>query len=260
MTDSDDLFGRIRKLKERAAAASGPSIVDRFVQEIHRKRALVQALDTFIQNIYFADGLTPAESQKNIAESLVEIRYYRQHSSNGILVTDDGYFLTALHCVQNSERHPLEQARIQVYNGNSYPIEKICASAKKEDLALVKAVIPKECKPRNYRFYNTNVLCNDRATLLARRDGKLSVRDGSITRAKYKTEFRIENEPEKVYTNHFFTDFAAIPGDSGGVILSIDGRVAGLVCGGNYQITSGVKIIQGLKLIEAYKRRISESI
>ena len=192
---------------------------------------------------------------------LIEIKYYCQHSSNGLLITDDGYFLTALHCVQNDGRHPLYQARVHLYDGTSYPIERICASLKAEDIAIVKAAIPKECKPRSYKFYNTNVLQNDGVTLLTRWDGNLVVKDGSITYADHQINIEVNNQPSTTYHNHFLTNLTAIPGDSGGVILTVDGRVAGLVStGAGYSAASGVKIIEALKLVEAYKRHVFRRI
>ena len=178
-----------------------------------------------------------------------------------VYFTDDGYFLTALHCVQDDGRHPLDQARVRLYDGTMYPIEKVCARLKSEDLALVKARIPNACRPRQYRFYNTNVLDNDPVVLLSCWDGELVVKDGSITHADHIITVTIRDQPDVVYHNHFMTNHASIRGDSGGTITTPDGRVAGLVSGGgNYIFTSSVKIIRALDLIDGYKRHVLRSL
>ncbi|MEK6920848.1 MAG: hypothetical protein AABX82_03110, partial [Nanoarchaeota archaeon] len=107
MADSWDLFGRIKRALQEdpnpgARAAPQLTAVEAHIHEIHRKRALIETLDAFIQNIYVADGLRREDAQRNVAESLVELTYYGQHAGNGILITDDGYFLTAWHCIENS--------------------------------------------------------------------------------------------------------------------------------------------------------------
>jgi S1-C subfamily serine protease len=263
MADSSSLLERIKRHFEQRtglAAALGPSTVDAFVQEIRRKQTLIQALDDFIRNIYVADGLRTQDAQRSVAESLVELTYYGQHSSNGLLITDDGYFFTALHCIENDGHHPLDQARVRLYDGTIYPVEKVCARLKSEDLAIVKAAIPTPCRARQYRFYNTNVLDNDAVVLLSRWNGTLVAKDGSITHANYVITVRNTNHPDIVYYNHFLTDHASIHGDSGGTITTPDGRVAGLVSGGNYMITSGVKLIRLLDLLHGYKRHIQRSL
>ncbi len=270
MADSSNLFERIKRFGEDIGvvarpqpAPPQPTAVERYIQEIHRRRALVETLDAFIQNIYHADGLCREDAQRNVAESLVELTYFGQHSSNGLLITNDGYFLTAWHCVQNDGRYPLNQARVRLYDGTMYPVERICASSKSEELAIVKAAIPNTCTPRQYRFYNTNLLDNDAVVLLSRWNGNLVVKDGSITHANYKVVVTLQDHDCRVqgeYYNHFLTNHAAIPGDSGGTITTPDGRVAGLVSGGRALRSFNVKMIRMLDLIDKYKRHIQNSL
>ena len=62
-----------------------------------------KALNEYIQNTYWAEDLTEEQSKKNIEESVIELVQNEKQVSNGLLITTNGYFLTARHCVKNIE-------------------------------------------------------------------------------------------------------------------------------------------------------------
>ena len=62
-------------------------------------------------------------ARNNIYAGLVEIRVYEQHSSNGILVTQNGYFITTYHCVESASTMP---SYIRLQEGTQYPVEHVC--------------------------------------------------------------------------------------------------------------------------------------
>jgi len=231
--------------------------ISKFFSELFntkRSKKVKKTLDRFIQQIYWGDDLTVEQSRKNLGKGLVEIVKYGQHSSNGILITGDGYFLTAEHCVTDG----LVGAQIRLFNGNLYPVEKICGYVPKEDIALAKADIPYKCIPMEYRIYNTNKLGKMAVATMTRRYGKLIVKYGFVTREWNPTPTYKGGLEAVMYPNQFTMDIEAIPGDSGGIIVSEDGRLVGILSGGHEKILTGagVKIISALELVDRYKRKL----
>lgn len=106
-----------------------------------KKAAEINALEQFLSSETKSGKL-----EESISKGLVELRYNRHHSSNGLLITTDGYFLTAKHCIRDLPE------TIRLHNGSEYAITKVCAIGKKEDIALAKADIPDECHPFSYKF------------------------------------------------------------------------------------------------------------
>ena len=115
------------------------------------------SLEKFIQNIYWAKELTIQESTKNLEESLVEIFYKNGgHQSNGLLITENGYFLTNYHCVEShSIFNPLF---IKNSKNEIYKISRIYEKNEKEDIVLVKANIPKKPITKKYKIFNLKKL------------------------------------------------------------------------------------------------------
>lgn len=251
MGDREDLDARVRDMQQRIAGRLGRTWVE---SSARHQSPEVEALDLFIQQLYSAEALTPAVSKQTVEESVVEIRIHGQHSSNGLLVTDNGYFLTARHCVDRGE--DITHGRIHLYDGISYPLEKICVDFPSADIALVKACIPLPPRPRNYRLYNTNVLTNVPAALLVRWDGKLDRKYGLVTQTRLSV--RPVNVEGECYDDQFSTTIYARPGDSGGTIVSAEGQVIGLLCTGAARSSTGVKMLQGLSLIDYYRRQLEK--
>ena len=54
-----------------------------------KRTTSVVSLERFIQELHHGYGLSPEEARKRVKDNLVEILMYDQHSSNGLLLTDD---------------------------------------------------------------------------------------------------------------------------------------------------------------------------
>lgn len=231
-----------------------------FHKNIKKQKALVSALDEFIQQFYWGEGLKQDESRKNLEEGIIEITHYGNHSSQGILITEDGYFLTAKHCIDKD----LPEKRIRLFNGRTYSIEKVCAYDTEDDAALAKANIQKsECNSKKYRIFNTNKLeKNIPIAIMTRWDKKLKTSYGSITRTWSADKVESSDGQLVSYHNHFELNVFLKPGNSGGIVVSPDGRLIGMLSSGNenYNHSSGIKIIKAFELIESYKRKIQERL
>lgn len=220
-----------------------------------RRKTTASALEQFVQQNWLED-ITPEQARRNIEEGLVEIIWLDgQHAANGILVTKDGYFLTALHCVT----HELSSKRVRGWDGSVYGIQEVCVYDDQEDIALVKANIPGNEEPLRYLFYNTDKLERMPVALLTRWDGILQTAYGFIERS-WNPMVTKDREREIQRKNHYHVSLMLErPGDSGGILVSQDARLVGIHCAGDQAANSaGAKLLPALELVDSYKRRLQQ--
>ncbi len=209
----------------------------------------VSGLEAFIQQIYWAESLTDDQSKTNIQESLIELTYGGEHYANGLLITNDGYFLTNAHCVSEDV---FSKLKVRMHDGTTYKIQDWCIrSRKREDLALAKANLPGTNTPRSYKFFVEEPERSG-VILLTRRAGKIEYKLGSVL--GYKCPVRVKlPEGEATYYLHFNLKLQNIPGDSGGVITTPNLRILGLLSSGNDSSSASAATLRNaLNLVQAY--------
>jgi len=223
--------------------------------ERRRLKNLIATFDDFVNHIYFGEDIPSIESIKSLENGVVELRVCDgkdSYSSNGLLITENGYFLTALHGL----KHELCNAYITMPNGTEYPLTKLCAVGKNYDIALAKAKIPGECKAMKYRFYNTNNLSKIPVKIITRKEEKLREYYGSTIGLLPRDFSSLFQEHFDIFTNE------CIPGDSGGVVISPEGGLMGFISNGNNGVyyASAIKIIKALELVDFYKRELQRKL
>lgn len=221
---------------------------------MNKKQESINALKYFIQNIYLTEELTPKQSIKNLENSLIELIDYsnKKHVGNGILITENGYFLTAHHCIEGFIEKDF--MLVQDYQNKKYDILKICKKNKKEDLALVKAEIAKKPISKKYKIYNTNslndfYLWNFPVNLKTKRNGKIENNYGLLIKTKNKNKI---TKTKKIYENQFKIQMQTKNGDSGGIIMDKDGRLMGIHSNASEVMTGDSKVFSGLDLVQKY--------
>lgn len=220
-----------------------------------RTKRLAATLDDFLTNAK-NNSLTVEEARKNLEEGVVELVKYGEHSSNGLLISDDGYFLTARHCVERS----LPQ-QIVLYDGMKCRVEKVCAKGKTDlvDIALVKADVPGNAVSRSYRLQTSEYVdaCLPIA-LFTRWDEKLVKKYGFTGPAPSS------------WKDSFVSSIPVIHGDSGGIVANQDYNLMGIIScfrclptktsqpKRRYDLhsTISVSMPKALNLINFYKRRL----
>jgi len=212
----------------------------------------IKVLEEFMQ-IAQSKDISPEESNKNLEEGLIEIKENGYHSSNGILITEDGYFLTALHCLEDLVNK--REVKIYTKENKRYAFEKICSSIPKEDICLAKADIQKRCIARRYSLY-TGEVKKEFILLLTRKNEMLYKNFGEILRGWNPHKLKKLNGEKVHYLNHFETTNITKKGDSGGIIINPNSQLIGMACGGGSFITNCVKIGYRLELIKNYKEKI----
>jgi hypothetical protein len=218
-----------------------------------KTKEIISALDSFIQQIYWGEDLELNEAKRNLEEGVVEIIKYGKHTSNGLLITDDGYFLTALHCVDDTPK-----LNIKLHNGKTYKLEKEYIYAPKLDIALAKANISCECKLRRYKFFNTNRLEKMPVALLTRWEGKLIIK-GGFTDGYYGDMEVVKRPDNKIVSvsDQFTSNISSRKGDSGGIVVSsFDARLMGILSSTNKHTSSATGWLKILELIDFYKRKL----
>jgi len=211
-----------------------------------------RALEGFIQLLYWGDDITSKESEKNLEDSLIELLHNCAHSSNGLLLTDDGYFLTAKHCINPTDPSPY----VKLPTSRIYNFEKICCRGKSGDILLAKADVYGECKPRRYKLGIPRKVNNLSVKWMTRREGRVYTGFGIIRReTKHETAMASDNTVVQL-KNYWKIELSEnMPGDSGGILLSHDNRLLGFLCAvelSQKEATYAIKLFKALELVSVY--------
>ena len=154
-------------------------------------------------------------SRRAILENVVAIRGVRTDgkisASHGLLISENGYVITAQHCVYEKNR-----VYIITSERNNHPIEKVCAFCDvgpvRYDVALIKVHMPGSSRPKPIRFYTGNgcvggrLVTFDGKNVLHHKGSVFSFSDGIIPLA-------IDNTP----------------GNSGAPIMTPAGELVGIM-------------------------------
>ena len=207
------------------------------------------ALHQFIQQLYWGENLLVPQAIKQLEQNVVELTQDGQHLANGLLITANGYILTAEHCIQKSNRWYAQ-------NNQAFLIEKVCAVDPRNEIALVKANISAESAALEYRFYNSTLLKRlegKPVALLTRINSKIVRKYGLMEHASVNTTAS-NNGKNCNYDDQILLSLDSTPGDSGGVVASDDGRIIGFHSGYHGQQHKGVevKLFKALELVSAY--------
>ncbi len=217
-----------------------------------QEKSLVQALDGFVQGFNSTGQPKLTEARENLYKGLVEIVSYGGHSSNGLLITEDGYFLTARHCLANEAL--LKSMKIRTPDGKLHQMEKVHAANKANnelDLALAKADLDGDCVPIRYRFYTEDGIdSNMPVVIFTRWDGKAGLNCGFV-KPGYNQR-------------HIVTSITTESGDSGGIIATTDFRIMGIHIGAyrdtEYYSRIAARISKAMDLVEFYKSTIERKM
>ncbi len=200
------LYTKLGKSFNRSQSEVKKSIKDKFI-DIKKTYALKSAL-------------TESGSNQPIENLLVEI-YLPNGIGNGILLTEDGYVLTAYHVV---DKDNLKGAYARDVHGNKFPVVEIVKKSKTHDLAILRVKRKGECLP-------TQVSANDISYEIGTEIEWLHLLDGKI----YRQIGVIIQDPEGNYRNSFCTSTNIRHGYSGSACLK-DGSLIGILTEGRWEL------------------------
>lgn len=217
-----------------------------------RKRAeLARSLEQFVQETP-SQQLDRETARRELETGIVEI-FDELYYSHGLLVTGDGYFLTAKHCIEHLLQGFKKKSFIRTQEGIVYPLQKVVAVAESLDIALVKANIPAPPTPKRY------MSCDDASSrttvgLIVLQEGQFRVMPG-LFNVPFSYE-RSDDGWETVYGK--FRHFAqGSPGSSGSVVVTLpDLKIVGIHTGNHGTSSEGVKLRRALEMIDFYQKRL----
>ncbi|PIN68801.1 hypothetical protein COV93_07995 [Candidatus Woesearchaeota archaeon CG11_big_fil_rev_8_21_14_0_20_43_8] len=214
-----------------------------------------RALERFIQHLYWGDDLDTDQARENLDHGLVEIIYNDGgHCANGLLVTQNGYFLTPKHCIEDDTATKL----VKLHDGKIYAIEEICEIAGDDDIALAKAPIQGKCRPAKYRLFNYDPQRGMPLALKSRENGELVTNYGFFQRA-WDTGSTLERGGYKSQNREQFEmTMLTAKGNSGSVIIGQEAELIGFLKGTDRQhnTSTGVKLMKALELVSLYSQRL----
>lgn len=216
------------------------------------KEKLVYMIDDFIENK--TRRLTVDESKKNIENSLIEITdSYGRHSSNGLFISENGYFITAKHCLDDA----INNIKISSKNEN-YELEKKCIFSEYEDLALGKAKIEGNCESKKYNLFNLSDI-NNMNFFVHLSKWEIEYKVKGINLKNYHNNIIIDKKSNKKFINQFLCSGALIPGDSGGAIVNLHGELMGIASCGGDGLSTGIKIESIIHLLNRYRNWVNRN-
>lgn len=223
------------------------------------------ALNAFASVANESRNLSVDKSLEEISNNLVQVRINHDKRSflgSGLLITSDGYVLTAHHVVENL-LHNGSQARITTQEGRSHPISKKNVWYNKEtDIAIIKASTPGGySRPIRVKVDQNGVLRKgDEIRVLGFRDGQKYNTLGVIT----NPNFTWNKEDGSSVHDLFQTNAHGKQGQSGGVIANGAGELMGIVVcsavkekGDQMGLVGGARISNALKYINQIAARNS---
>lgn len=187
------------------------------------------ALRSFLHNFHWGEDLNLKAAKKNLDAGIVEIiDTETDHRSNGILITENGYFVTCYHCVKTEVPGKL----IRVASGMAYPIKKVIGYNKSNDIAIAKAIMIGKHEPLRYRFAKKPTIANSFPIVHhGRYDGELRMKLGKVESPSLHS-VQISKTKQQ-FDNQVRLDVHAVPGDSGGVVATTNGEIYGVMCTGD---------------------------
>lgn len=233
-----------------------------FRKNVSRQKQVAQALEEFLQSFYLGETLSTEKAKANLEAGLLEVVVENQHVGSGLLITSDGFFITANHVLDYALNYKQSFVKLQ---DKSYRIEKICADTKEKDMVLAKAKIPGNCESMRYKFFNSNKLDNYDSmplTVMVKWDNTLITAPGLYANA-LQNGFNFDDKASlKKGESIQFIHSLAKPGYSGSVICTPDFRLMGLVTGGLqvFELGAGIRIVKALEVVEAYKRALQQNL
>ena len=207
-------------------------------------------LRNFTQNIYWGNSLTPHQARKNLEEGILElVDLDGNHSSNGLLLTDDGYFITSAHCLIGS--HALRV----ILKDQSYRITEVCSLDARNDIGLAKINSNGNSTSRVYKFFNPDNFSLLQAipiVVLTKQSGCLILKGGYTCGLKIDklTTIQKVNLYDQIELN-----ITVRQGDSGGVVSTSNYEIVGIVNTATISVSSGhaSQWHKALELIVSYK-------
>ncbi|MFH1401254.1 MAG: S1C family serine protease [Nanoarchaeota archaeon] len=219
-------------------------------------------LERFVQNLYWAQDMPVADAKRSLEQGLLTVHerlpprdgLTMVGQGNGLLITDDGYFLTAAHCLATSLG-----ARVRTSAGIWYDVLPGRVNYGSEDLVLAKADIPKRPAARVYRLGLDGCLKEGAVEVVSRKDSGVRRKYGVLNPSGLGGSYvRWSEGGLEEFPNHFSLLYPGQRGDSGSIVVDPQAYLLGFISGGNEELRTGTacRTSAALNLVHAYLRML----
>lgn len=216
-----------------------------------RAKEVVTALTDFVNNQESCRDMSAKESRKNIEDGLVNIVLKRdlgfkikEHESHGLLITNDGYFLTANHCLD----HDFDYGSIKT-NSGKFEIGMIKEMSPKYDLVLAKAHLRGECSAKKYKISDLKPSLDKRGISLINENG--IIREHIGLRRSFSEPSKLKNKKRFLDQMDFFLPTWEF-GHSGAPFIDYRGNLMGISSAAYANTESIAKISHAMEMITSY--------
>ena len=187
------------------------------------------------------DSLSDEASLDNIERATIQVfcasdDLESTYVGTGLLLTEDGIFITAYHNVEPYlRRREITLLLLNLflgpgieieYNGSSYNVSEVFCSYTSKDLALCDANIPKmPCKAIKFKTLPARIsYINQSVNVISVKKGKTYRQVGKITSKQRVVKF----SDGKQIIEGYNTNAYSFPGFSGAPVATLDGKLLGL--------------------------------
>ena len=220
-----------------------------------RAKEVVTALTDFVNNQESCKDMSAEESKRNIEDGIVNIVLKKdlgfkieEHKSQGLLITNDGYFLTANHCLD----HNFDEGSIKTNRGK-FEIWMTKRESPMYDLVLAKAHLPGECSARKYRISELKPSLDKRGISLINENGR--IRDHIGLRQSSSEPSRLKNKKILLDQMEFFLPTWEF-GHSGAPFIDYRGNLMGISSAAYANTESIAKISHAMEMITSYVNKL----
>jgi S1-C subfamily serine protease len=210
----------------------------------------VKELDEFVFNLHLSSEMPYLQSFYGLIQNVVQLRLYSENfclQSNGLMITENGYVITARHCIEPLMRGEVKYSKV-ISENSTHSIERVCLISQDHDFALIKmnndgAAGSQKFKLNPHSLYDSNMVA-----LLTKRDGFPEVIPGNFLSSEFNGIF----DSGQLLNNQFSIEAGVLPGHSGSPVINEKGELMGLVSATAGRQVSCVKMRSILEEIVTY--------
>lgn len=211
--------------------APGPGFAE---DESPRRDAVVTAVETAMPSVVNIATETIVFRNNSLDDIFSEFFGYRRgyksgSVGSGVIIDEEGYILTNFHVIERASR-----VQVKLNDGREFEAEPVMYASGRSDIALLKIITDKPEKfPAIKLADDGDLLLGETVMALGNPFGL----GGSVSRGILSSKSRRPiNDGERLGIEDWLqTDAAVNPGNSGGPLVNLDGRLIGI----NVAIYSG---------------------
>jgi len=184
-------------------------------------------LESIVENPYGLDNAFDSCVKRDFSSDLLEIKSrYGKHLGNGLLLTRNGYFVTANHCLGSAQL--LSKIAVEDHLGTQYEARVLHRDVK-HDVALAQIPLGEDSAAFGLSFYDFNEgISVGTPVQVFYRQEMLYCASGTVSR----NSIGVQVSAQRIYVDQLQLTLDGRRGFSGGVAATRHGALLGVVSAG----------------------------